>query len=177
VRRADAARACAFGNSVYSRRSSASNFTLIMWIVMPSIWHVWPELSRPGVATKEVAANVNLPPLAQDGFHADELPVAGIPLVVAGKPNDPSNPTLRLQPWNSISVFDTNMRAYIPNASQVQFTIDSPSGSSVIELDPNGIIHPRKIGTATVKAQYADPTNPLVTLTGQVQVNVVDKQQ
>jgi hypothetical protein len=45
VRRAAAARACAFGNSAYNRRSSASNFMLIMWIVMPSIWYVWPELS------------------------------------------------------------------------------------------------------------------------------------
>jgi hypothetical protein len=45
VRRAAAARACAFGNSAYNRRSSASNFMLIMWMVMPSIWHVWPELS------------------------------------------------------------------------------------------------------------------------------------
>jgi hypothetical protein len=45
VRRAAAARACAFGNSAYNRRSSASNFMLIMWIVMPSIWYVCPELS------------------------------------------------------------------------------------------------------------------------------------
>ena len=45
MRRAAAARACAFGNSAYNRRSSASNFMLIMWMVMPSIWHVWPELS------------------------------------------------------------------------------------------------------------------------------------
>ena len=43
--RADAARACAFANSVYNRRSSAANFTLMMGMVMLSIWHVWPELS------------------------------------------------------------------------------------------------------------------------------------
>jgi hypothetical protein len=102
-----------------------------------------------GVATKEVAANVNMPALSQDGFHADELPVAGMPIVVAGKPNDPRNPTLRLQPWNSISVFNTNMRAYIPDTSQVQFTIDPASGSSVIELSIPSRSEPRRLKRST----------------------------
>lgn len=47
MRSACAARACAFGNSVYNRRSSAANFTLMMGMVMLSIWRVWPELSIP----------------------------------------------------------------------------------------------------------------------------------
>ena len=34
MRSACAARACAFGNSVYNRRSSAANFTLMMGMVM-----------------------------------------------------------------------------------------------------------------------------------------------
>jgi hypothetical protein len=45
--KACAARACAFANSVYNRRSSATNFTLMMGMVMLSIWLVWPELSIP----------------------------------------------------------------------------------------------------------------------------------
>jgi hypothetical protein len=45
--KACAARACAFANSVYNRRSSATNFTLMMGMVMLSICLVWPELSIP----------------------------------------------------------------------------------------------------------------------------------
>ncbi len=126
---------------------------------------------------------------AETGFHADEFPVARIPLVVQQTPAgplDPRNPTLRLQPWNVVSISDgishSTIRVYSHDTSKAHFTIiDPPSGSPAIQLEAtNGIIHPLKVGTATVQAQYTifDPgTNRSVTLTSQIQVNVVDKQQ
>jgi hypothetical protein len=62
VCRACAARACAFANSVYNRRSSAANFTLMMGMVMLSIWHVWLELST---TRQEPVMRFRLPSLVQ----------------------------------------------------------------------------------------------------------------
>lgn len=127
-----------------------------------------------GIATKDFAANVGLP--RQDGLQADELPVAGIPLVVPGRPFNSRNPTLRLQPWTWVDIpqFETRLVAYLA-ANEVTFAIDPPSGSAFIDLDPTtGIIRPRKAGTATVKVQYNGQFPPL---TSQVQVNVVPPQQ
>ena len=113
-----------------------------------------------GVAFKEVAANVNLPSRPPAQFHADTFAVTAIRF-------DLDNPSLRLQPWAIYA--NIPERVYL-DARYVSYSIASGVGPPVVSLDPNGVVHGLRTGTATIIGRFGS-------LTDQVQVNVEAEQR
>lgn len=113
-----------------------------------------------GVASKEVATNVNLPSRPPAQFHADTFQVTAIRL-------DLDNPSLRLQPWAIYA--NIPGRVYL-DARYVSYSIAPSVGPPVVSLDPNGVVHGLRKGTATIIGRFGS-------LTGQVRVNVEAEQR
>jgi hypothetical protein len=113
-----------------------------------------------GVASKEGAANINLPSRPPAQFHADTFAVTAIRF-------DLDNPSLRLQPWAIYA--NIPERVYL-DTRYVSYSIAPGVGPPVISLDPSGVVHGLRTGTATIIARYGS-------LTDQVRVNVEAEQR
>jgi hypothetical protein len=108
-----------------------------------------------GVAFKDFTTTVNLPSVPPTEFHADALPFAGIRL-------DSDNPSIHLQPW---AVYADMPGQVNLDARYIAYTVAPAAGLPIVRLDPNGVVHGLRPGTATIIGRFG-------ALTDQVEVTV-----
>lgn len=113
-----------------------------------------------GVAVKDFTTNVNLPSRPPAQFHADTFAVTAIRF-------DLDNPSLRLQPW---AIYPNIPGQVNLDTRYVSYSIAPGVGPPVVSLDPNGVVHGLRTGTATFIARFGS-------LTDQVRVNVEAEQR
>jgi hypothetical protein len=114
-----------------------------------------------GVAFKDFTTTVNLPSQPPTQFHADEFSDSGIRIDLD------DNSSVRLQPW---AIYPKIPGQVHLDTRYVSYSIAPAAGPPIVRLDPNGVVHGLRPGTATIIARFG-------ALSDHVQVEVEAEQR